>query len=275
MNEWLATVFLGLVEGVTEFLPISSTGHLLLAESLIGSSRSEFFNIGIQAGAILAVVFVYWEKLKEMALNWRQLETFHLIGKISLAFLLTAILGLASRKAGISLDDSNPRAIAWAFILGAGLIFTAEQSRWRGTSENVSWMAAAAIGIAQVIAGIFPGTSRSAATIMSAMLIGVNRSVATEFSFILGIPTMFAASGYSLLKEVHSNGMPDQWGQFTLGFVVSTLSAFVVVKWLIGFVRSHTFRGFAWYRLVLGIGILLWLGGFSLENAFSFAFFKH
>lgn len=261
MNEWMETIVLGIVEGITEFLPISSTGHLLVVEHFLNAYRSEFFNVGIQAGAILAVVVIYWGRLWDVCWNYRVRENRDFLWKCGVAFVITAVLGLVARKLGFKLDDSNVRAVAWALIGGGIFIFVAEW--WlqrRKMKDFISWPTAILVGAAQVMAGVFPGTSRSAATIIMAMLMGVSRTTATEFSFLLGIPTMFAASGYLLLHEWRDKGVPPtgEIQQFILGFVISMMVAFVAVKWLLYFIRSHTFTPFAWYRLALGIVLMAW-----------------
>jgi undecaprenyl-diphosphatase len=262
MPDWVVTVIYGIVEGITEFLPISSTGHLLLLQHFLGVSKSEFFNIGIQAGAVLAVVFVYWKRLLDLVVNFRQPEERDYILKLVAAFGVTAVLGLIAKKLGFELPD-DPWPIALALWIGGLLIFVAE---WKLKGKQglltITWQVALIVGAAQVLAGVFPGTSRSAATIIAAMVMGLSRVSATEFSFLLGIPTMFAAAGYDGLKEIKKNGgLPPQAEMldFALGFVVSMVVAFIVIKWLLVYVRSHTFNPFAWYRVVLGLGLIVWL----------------
>ncbi|MDX6765685.1 MAG: undecaprenyl-diphosphate phosphatase [Candidatus Methylacidiphilales bacterium] len=262
MPHWLETIVLGIIEGITEFLPISSTGHLIVAEHFFGSPRSEFFNVGIQSGAVLAVVLIYWRRLLDLGLRCRERETQAYLGKLALAFLLTVILGLITRKMGIKLPETL-EPVAWAVLLGAlGIFFAESVLHRRSSTDHIAWSTAALVGISQVIAGIFPGTSRSAATIIVAMLLGCSRLSATEFSFLVGIPTMFAASAYLALGEWKDRG-PDavipELGDFALGFAVSLVTAFLVVKWLLFYLRSHDFRLFAWYRLALGIALLAWV----------------
>lgn len=263
MPHWVETILLGIIEGITEFLPISSTGHLILAQSLLGESRSEFFNVGIQAGAVLAVVLIYWQRLLTLGRTClRDHESQSYLGKLALAFGLTVALGLACRKAGIKLPESA-EPVAWAVLLGALAIFGAEAFlKRRAPVETISWAVAAWVGAAQVVAGIFPGTSRSAATIIAAMLLGCSRLAATEFSFLVGIPTMFAASLYLAREEWTARGTPAtaaEMPDFLLGFTVSLVTAFLAVKWLLGYLRTHDFIPFAWYRLALGLGLLAWI----------------
>ncbi|MFZ5806587.1 MAG: undecaprenyl-diphosphate phosphatase [Verrucomicrobiota bacterium] len=262
MSNWIATVILGIVEGITEFLPVSSTGHLLIVEHFCDWRRSEFFNVGIQAGAVLAVILVYWKRLFELFKNWNQPQNKKFILQCAAAFGITVVFGLGARKLGFKLDDANTWAVTGAVIVGALLIFYSEKRlSSHASSEDIAWSTAILVGAAQVLAGIFPGTSRSAATIIAAMLMGTSRVAATEFSFLLGIPTMFAASGYLLLKEVKDRGAPpfSEIQHFILGFLVSMVVAFIAVKWLLHYIRSHTFIPFAWYRLGLGIILIILL----------------
>ncbi|MBS0590060.1 MAG: undecaprenyl-diphosphate phosphatase [Proteobacteria bacterium] len=256
MTEFLRIVLLGIIEGITEFLPISSTGHLLVAERWLGE-RTETFNVVIQAGAILAVVLIYRQRLWQLATNFHKPENRDYALKLITAFLITGALGFALTKFGFKLkDDITP--IAWAFLVGGIWMIVAEHFAAKlPDSTTVTWNVAILVGLAQVVAAIFPGTSRSAATIFVAMLAGTsNRAAATEFAFLVGIPTMFAASGYELLKAMKAGGGHEDWGALALGFCVSMLVAFVAVTWLLGFIRTHRFTPFALYRIVLG-GLLL------------------
>ncbi|RZA11979.1 MAG: undecaprenyl-diphosphate phosphatase, partial [Lysobacteraceae bacterium] len=220
MNDLLAALLLGIIEGITEFLPISSTGHLLVAEHWLGH-RSDLFNIAIQAGAILAVVLIYRKRLWGLALAFtgRDAPADHdplgisaspaqsraYAWRLLVAFAVTAVGGLLVKKLGWELPDQI-QPIAWALILGALWMVVAEQLAARraareGERTGISWTTAILVGIAQVVAGVFPGTSRSAATIFVALLAGTtSRAAATEFAFLVGIPTMFAATGYELLS---------------------------------------------------------------------------
>ncbi|MDZ4788055.1 MAG: undecaprenyl-diphosphate phosphatase [Blastochloris sp.] len=261
MPEWLQTIILGIIEGITEFLPISSTGHLIIAQHFFGEVRSEFFNIGIQSGAVLAVVLIYWRKILTLIVEWKQPANFSYLLKGAAAFAITVVLALVCKKLGFQLPD-DPEPIAWAVLIGAFLIFAAEYHlKSRKPIEHITWIIAISIGLAQVVAAIFPGSSRSGCTIMLAMLLGTSRVAATEFSFLLGIPTLLAASGYSFISELKEKGsLPAQeYQQFALGFVVSTIVAFLAVRWLLNYIRTKDFIPFAWYRLALGTGLLAWL----------------
>lgn len=253
--NYLNDVLLGLIEGITEFLPISSTGHLLLAEHWLGT-RSEMYNIVIQAGAILAVTLIYWRRIVGLLLGWNDAENRDYLIKLIVAFLITAVLGLVAKKLGVELP-STIQPVAWALLIGGVWMIVAETLAAKQPDRTaITLRVAIAVGLAQVVAGVFPGTSRSAATIFVAMLVGTsNRAAATEFAFLVGIPTMYAASGYELLKQL-KGGVAEDWTALGIAFVVSTVTAFVAVKWLLTYIRSHRFTAFAIYRILLG-GVLL------------------
>ena len=259
MTPWLVVVLLGLIEGITEFIPVSSTGHLLLAEQWL-PAQSELFNVVIQCGAMLALFPVFSRKLREMALGLHEPENRDLLTKLAAAFLITGVGGLALKKLGFALPH-DPLPIAWATFVGGFVILGIE--RWvkgRDLPDRVTWTVAVAVGIAQLIAASFPGSSRSGTTILMALAIGLNRPRATEFSFLLGIPTMFAAGVFEIhheLKHAGAGAAHENWALLLLGTAVSAVAAFVVVKWLIHFVQHHTFRGFAAYRILMG-GAMLW-----------------
>ncbi len=259
MENFLQVVLLGIIEGITEFLPISSTGHLLIAEHWLGP-RSDLFNIAIQAGAILAIVLVYRQRLTDILLtNFGVASNRDYLLKLSLAFVITAVGGLAVKKLGFKLpEDVAP--IAWALIVGGIAILAVEfVVVKRVPSSFVSWNVAAWVGACQILAGVFPGTSRSAATIFAAMLAGTtSRPAAAEFAFLVGIPTMFAATVYELLSTMKERG--DQaidWESLGVGFAVSAVVAFIAVKWLLRYIQTHRFTVFAWYRIALGAFLLI------------------
>jgi undecaprenyl-diphosphatase len=257
MTRLLEVVALGVIEGITEFLPISSTGHLLIAEHWLGR-RSDLFNVTIQAGAILAVVAIYWRRLVALALGWQDRDNRLYLAKLGLAFLITVLGGFAAKQLGFELPESVT-PIAWALIVGGLAIFAVEAYVSRlPARDEVTWQVAVWVGLAQIVAAVFPGTSRSAATIFAAMLAGLRlRSAATEFAFLVGIPTMFAASAYELLKQLKSGGIAgENLLELGLGFVVSLLVAFIAVKWLLRFIRTHRFTVFAWYRIAAGVLLL-------------------
>lgn len=280
MHDLLAALLLGIIEGITEFLPISSTGHLLIAQHWLGH-RSDLFNIAIQAGAILAVVLIYWKRLWGMLMAFLGRDApaaYDPLGvtatpaqsrdyayKLLAGFAVTAVLGLLVKKLGWHLPNTV-QPIAWALILGALWMVLAEQWAARraarvGEVTRISWAVAIFVGVAQVVAGVFPGTSRSAATIFVALLAGTtSRAAATEFAFVIGIPTMFAATGYELLAMLKSGGIAgEDWAALAVAFVASALTAFVSVKWLLHYIQRNQFTLFALYRVVLGGLLLLWL----------------
>ena len=260
MHDLVNVIILGIIEGITEFLPISSTGHLLIAEHWLGA-RSDLFNVGIQAGAILAITLVYWQRIWQLLTRWREAGTRDYLFKLVAAFLITCVLGVIATHYGFKLPETIT-PIAWALIIGGVWMIAAEQvaARMPDRSE-VTWPVAILVGIAQMIAGIFPGTSRSGATIFAAMLFGTsNRPAATEFAFLVGIPTMYAATGYELLKVLrHGGAAHEDWSALVVGFVVSLIVAFIAVKWLLRYIRTHRFTAFAVYRIVLGVALLVWL----------------
>jgi undecaprenyl-diphosphatase len=271
MTDLLAALLLGIIEGITEFLPISSTGHLLIAERWLGH-RSDLFNIAIQAGAILAVVLIYWQRLWQLADSFVHPATATTVHgqppreyalKLATAFAVTAVGGLLVKALGWELS-AEIAPIAWALVLGGAWMlaaehFAAKRAAKLGERGEITWLVAVLVGVAQVVAGVFPGTSRSAATIFVALLFGTtNRAAATEFAFLVGIPTMFAATGYELV-DVFGNGQAahEDWGALAIAFTASALTAFVAVKWLLQYIQSHRFTAFAIYRFILGAALLL------------------
>ena len=274
MTDFLAALLLGIIEGITEFLPISSTGHLLIAEHWLGH-RSDLFNIAIQAGAIIAVALIYRERLVQLAMAFlrpeRTPDAVHgqpprdYAWKLAVAFLVTAAGGLLVKALGWELP-TEITPIAWALILGGVWMILAEQLAARraeklGERSAISWTTAILVGVAQVVAGVFPGTSRSGATIFVALLAGTtNRAAATEFAFLVGIPTMFAATAYELIDVVQAGEAGNEdWGLLAVAFVASAITAFVSVKWLLRYIQSHRFTAFAVYRAIVGAALLLWL----------------
>jgi undecaprenyl-diphosphatase len=255
VSDTLNTVLLGIIEGITEFLPISSTGHLLIAERWLGE-RSELFNVAIQAGAILAIVLIYWRRLVNLLTRFDEPANRDYLAKLTLAFLITAVLGFIATHLGWKLPETL-LPVALALLIGGLLILLIEHHvAGRPASSVVTWKVAFWVGACQMLAAVFPGTSRSAATIFAAMLVGLTfRPAATEFAFLVGIPTMFAATGYELLKVRHQSAGED-WNALLVGFVVSGVVAFVAVKWLLRYVQTHRFTVFAWYRIALGAALL-------------------
>lgn len=258
MSHPLSALLLGLLEGLTEFLPISSTGHLLIAEHWL-SPHSVFFNIVIQAGAILATCAVFRQRLVDFFFHWKQPEQFSYLLKLSGAFGVTVVVGLPLRLAGWQLPESlSP--IAYALIIG-GIWILACESRMKhvAASAEISWKVAVGVGLAQVIAGACPGTSRSGAAIFLAMLLGLTkRSAATEFVFLVGIPTMFAASGYAFLETLrHSVQIQEPIIDIGIAFLAALITGFIVVQWLLNYIKTASYSGFAYYRICLGTILLI------------------
>lgn len=245
MSEIFSVIVLGAIEGITEFLPVSSTGHLLIAEHWLGR-QSDMFNVVIQAGAMLAVTIVYWSRLMALAAGLHRPENRLYALKLSLSFLITAVLGLTAKKAGFALPETVT-PVAWALLTGGVWIFAAEY--WASRQDDVAavtWPAVIAVGVAQIVAAIFPGTSRSGATIFAAMVAGTtDRSAATEFAFLVGIPTMFAASASELYGQFGANLAAEDWSRLAIAFITATIVAFVSIKWLLGYIRLNTFMAFA------------------------------
>jgi undecaprenyl-diphosphatase len=258
---WKAAL-LGLVEGATEFIPVSSTGHLILASDWLGlvDERAKTFDIFIQLGAILAIVWIYRVRLARWVGDARtDPGSRRFLLNVILAFLPAAIVGFLAHE-WIKSRLFNPDVVAVALIAGGVVILLIE--RWPPKSRvhdvaGIPPRLALGIGMAQVLS-LIPGTSRSGATIMGGYALGLSRTAATEFSFFLAIPTMLAATTYDLLKSWSVLGVTDI-PMFAVGFIVSFVSAVVVVKAFLTYVSNHTFRVFAWYRIALGVVLLLLL----------------
>jgi undecaprenyl-diphosphatase len=251
MRDLVNALILGIVEGLTEFLPVSSTGHLILAADLLGASdeRWTVFNLVIQTGAMLAVVWEYRARFFSADLK--------LYTNLLVAFVPAAVLGLAFGGL-IKAHLFHAVPVAIAFIVGALVIFWVEaRSRTARVQEakDMTWLDALKVGLAQC-AALIPGTSRSGATIIGGMLFGLSRKAATEFSFFLAVPTLVAAGAYDFLKH-RALFSAEHLAPLAVGLVVSFLSAFVVIRWLIRYVATHDFRWFAWYRIAFGIVVLL------------------
>ena len=260
MSDLLSALLLGIIEGLTEFLPVSSTGHLLIAQHWLGE-RSDFFNIVVQAGAIVAVVLVLRQRLWTLATGLGERENRDYVVKLGAAFAVTALVGLPVRLMGWELPETVT-PIAIALIIGGVWMLAAEKrASLLPDRTTITWTVAVGVGLAQVVAGVFPGTSRSAAAIFLAMFLGLSRrAAAAEFVFLVGIPTMFAASAYALLEMAHEGGLASEaWDQVAVATVGAGVTGFIVVKWLLGYIKSHSFNGFAWYRIALGALLLLWL----------------
>ncbi len=262
-----ATV-MGIVEGLTEFLPVSSTGHLILTGALLGMTddKSKVFDIAIQTGAILAVIIVFWGRIAGAFGNFgHSAQARKFIFNVALGFLPAAVIGFFVYKK-IKLYLFNGPVVAAAFIVGGLIILWAEQRKRIEpaariqTVDDLTPLDALKVGFVQCL-GMIPGTSRSGSTIIGGMLLGLSRQAATDFSFFLAIPTLIAAGGYSLWKERALLSVADL-PLFGVGFVVSFLAAWVCVRWLLRYIATHTFVPFAWYRIGFGLVVLFtyWTG---------------
>ena len=259
----LTIILLGIVEGLTEFIPVSSTGHLILAAELLGfdSESASTFNIVIQLGAILAVVVLYWRRFWDVGVGLarRDAGAIRFTRNILLGFVPSMVIGFFVYNAVKAMLDA-PILVAVALIVGGIAILAIERLVKEPAVHSVeamSWKTALGIGIIQCLSMI-PGVSRSGATIMGALSLGVERKTAAEYSFFLAVPTMLAASSYDLLKSGEALSGSD-WLGIAVGFVVSFVTAIVVIKWFIGIVSRHGFAPFAWYRIVAGSVALAWL----------------
>lgn len=261
MPEFLAIIILGIVEGITEFLPVSSTGHLLLVEHIRGiSHQTDLFNVVIQAAAVIAVIPLFPQRIGQLLRAPSDPEARDYLMKFMAAFMITGVGGVLMEKLHFKLPEKMlPIAIA---MLVGGILFLLVERFLRGKEQvgKVTWTVAVAIGLGQLIAAIFPGASRSGVTILLALMLGMSRPAATEFTFLVGIPTMLAASALKIFKALHHPppGAPaENWGMILLGCVVSAIVSFIVVRWLLRYVQNHTFELFGWYRIVVGIVILV------------------
>jgi undecaprenyl-diphosphatase len=259
MPDWISIVILGIIEGITEFLPISSTGHLLIAEHWL-PKQSDLFNVVIQSGAVIAVIPLFWGRISQFLTRWNEPATRDYMLKVILAFVITGIGGVILDKKGFKLQEKMG-PIALALLIG-GVLFLVIEFLIRGKTLNsqVTWAVAFAVGVGQLIAMIFPGASRSGTTILIALLLGLSRPAATEFTFLVGIPTMLAAGGLKIFKAFHHHGLPaphENWSMVALGTIISAIVSFIAVKWLLRYVQSHTFNAFGWYRIAVGILVLL------------------
>jgi len=255
---------MGIVEGLTEFLPISSTGHLILAGALLGfdDDKAKVFDIAIQTGAIFAVILVYWQKIRDTLValpTQKQARQFAL--NVVIAFVPAVLLGLLFGKA-IKAHLFTPEVVATTFILGGFIILWAERRQVQGGNavrvhdvDAMTTMDALKVGLVQCLAMV-PGTSRSGATIIGGMLLGMSRKAATDFSFYLAIPTLIGAGAYSLLKDRALLSVSDV-PMFAVGLVFSFFSAWLCIRWLLRYIATHSFVGFAYYRIAFGVVVLI------------------
>jgi undecaprenyl-diphosphatase len=268
MTDPKTAVVLGIIEGITEFLPVSSTGHLLIAQQWL-PRQTDLFNVVIQTGAVLAVIPLFHKRFHQFIFDSSDAAVRGYFLKIVAAFFITGVGGFIMEKKGFKLpEELRPVAIA---LLAGGVIFLivegwlkktghgAGKDKERGDLRDVTWTVAIAVGIGQLIAAGFPGASRSGTTIIFALLLGLSRPLATEYSFLVSIPTMLAAGGYKIFKAVHHPvaGAPhENWQMVVLASVIAAVVSFIAVKWLLRYVQTHTFLLFGWYRVLIGGALL-------------------
>ena len=279
--DLLYSAILGVIQGITEWLPISSTGHLLLAQEFLNMNTTkdfmDMFNVVIQFGSILAVIVLYFHKLNPFSPKKtlrEKSETLHLWVKVLIAAVPGAVIGFL-------FDDIitgylyNPLTIAIALIL-YGILFIVLESRHKkpqiSAFPQMTYKVALLIGVFQVLA-LIPGTSRSGSTILGAVVLGCSRYVAAEFSFFLAIPMMLGASGYNVLKFILGNGSfsANEWGILLVGTVVSFLVSLFAIKFLMNYIKKHDFKAFGWYRIALGVIVILYFALFAADRLVSVA----
>ena len=266
MDNMLTAILLGILEGMAEFLPISSTGHLILAQTFFGFDPAQWkqFNVVIQLGAILAVVLNYWRLFWDMGtgLLRRDPTAWRFARNIVLGFLPAAVIGLMAKDVINEMLES-PLVVAWALLLGGVAILVLERVVRPGPDDGVAALpmrTAVAIGFAQCLAMI-PGTSRSASSILGALAMGTGRKTAAEFSFFLAVPTMLGASVVKIADDpaLFAGTSTIGWGEIALGFTAAFFTALLVIRAFVAYVSRRGFAPFAWYRIAIGGGTLLWL----------------
>lgn len=260
MTIWLIAVLLGLIEGITEFIPVSSTGHLLLTEQFLhldGQALpdtffgTEVFNAVIQCGAMLAALPLFSHRLRTLA-RWREPATRDYFLKMFVAFCITVVGALALKKAGLRLPHTvYPIAVA-LLVGGIAFLFVERWLRQRQGSTEITWTLAVVFGLGQIIAVAFPGASRSGSTIICALALGLGRGPATEFSFLLGVPTLCAAGAKTMLDAIQ-DGVVILWGPLIVSTLVASVASVIAVGWLLRYVQTHTFIGFGIYRILLAV----------------------
>nr|WP_294849585.1 undecaprenyl-diphosphate phosphatase [uncultured Sphingomonas sp.] len=264
MSELMLVIILGVVEGLTEYLPVSSTGHLILATELMGYDANKWalFNVAIQPGAILAIVVLYWRTFWDVftGLFRKDPQSWRFVRNIAVAFVPAVVLGLAFGDQ-IETMLGSATIVAWSLIIGGIAILVIEKlakPQECGGVANVTLKQSLVVGLVQCLAMI-PGVSRSGATILGAMAMGVDRKTAAEFSFFLAVPTLTGATVLQLVKH-HDQIQPGMVGNILIGSLVSFIVAIVVVKSFIAIIQRFGFAPFAWYRIAAGLAALLWLG---------------
>jgi undecaprenyl-diphosphatase len=250
-------IILGLVEGITEFLPVSSTGHLLITQAILGRQQSDAFNIAIQMGPIIACTLVFWRHILELVTGFHKPDNRDEVFKLLASFGLTGAAGLIAKKLGMELPETV-LPVALATLIGAFVIFAVERRAHSHTLSNtITWGVAVAVACGQVLAMVFPGTSRSGAAVMAALLLGLARPAAVRFAFLVGIPTLLSAGCLELKDAIEAGqGAALLSAESLVAFAVATITAWISVVWLMKFVQKSDFKVFAWYRLVLGCALI-------------------
>lgn len=264
---WLIAIILGLVEGITEFIPVSSTGHLLLTEQFLKLNGqpldqtffgTEVFNAVIQVGAMLAALPLFTPRLR-MLRQWRDPKARDYFLKMAVAFAITVVGALVLKKGGLTLPHTV-RPIALALLIGGfAFVFVEGRLKERKGEKEISWLLAVVFGLAQIIAVAFPGASRSGSTILCALALGLARGPATEFSFLLGVPTLCAAGAKTMLDALKAHET-ILWSPLIVATLVAAVASFFAVGWLLQYVRTHTFIGFGLYRIGFGMFLLVAYG---------------
>lgn len=257
----LTAILIGLVEGLTEFLPVSSTGHLLIIQSLLDAPQSDAFNVLIQIGPIVAACLVFWPDIVRLLTGWKRPVDRDELIKLGASFGLTGLGGLIAKKLGLQLPETV-LPVAIATLLGAFVIFWVEKhARTRELEHHITWRVVVALAAGQLLAAMFPGTSRSGAAVMAALLVGLSRPAAVRCAFLVGIPTMFAAGALQLKEAVEAGQAAALLAPSALvAFAVATVTAWLSVVWLLRFVQTRDFIPFAWYRVALGVLLLVLVG---------------
>ena len=273
MTDPITAAILGIVEGITEFLPVSSTGHLLITEHILfGQGKpawvDDLYNVVIQTGAVLAVIPLFHHRFHQFIFNWREKAVRDYFLKIVVAFIITGAGGYYMDKHGLKLPEEL-KPVALALLVGGVIFLMVEfwltrrqggQAKEPEDLARVTWIVVVAVGLGQLIAVRYPGASRSGTTIMFSLLLGLGRPLATEFSFLVGIPTMVAAGGYKILEAFHHpkpGAAPENWPMVILSTIIAAVVSFIAVKWLLRYVQTHTFNAFGWYRILIGGGLLV------------------
>lgn len=254
MDHFVNSTILGIVEGITEFLPVSSTGHLLITESILKCHQSDTFNVLIQVGPIIAATLVFWKYIVGLFTGIGTTEKRDELVKLAACFFLTGIGGLIATKLGLKLPETVLPIVAATLIGGIIILLVEQYAKKKSLNEVITWPIVFAVAIGQLLAAVFPGTSRSGAAIMAALLLGVTRPAAVRFAFLVGIPTMFAAGFLEIKKSIdlgQSTALlaPDA----IVAFIVATITAWLSVIWLLKFVQTRNFIPFVWYRLAMGV----------------------